>query len=97
MPNLIRNPYGCYHQRKLSREEALLEVAIIKGDGGTLEAFGWKKADMDDEEFEAWKAKEGVASFGLGEVRPIVLLGNQIVGCSVEASSSLLHSTNAFA
>ena len=40
--------------------------------------------------------KEGVASFGLGAVRPIVLLG-KIVGCSVEASSSLLHSTNAFA
>ena len=41
--------------------------------------------------------KEGVASFGLGDVRPIVLLGNQIVGYSIEASSSLLHSTNAFA
>lgn len=46
------------YQRKLSREEAILEVAIIKGDGKTLEAFGWKKADMDDEEFEAWKARE---------------------------------------
>ena len=46
------------YQRKLSREEALLEVAIIKGDDGTLEAFGWEKADMDDEEFEAWKARE---------------------------------------
>ena len=40
--------------------------------------------------------KEGLASFGLGDVRPIVLLG-KVVGCSVEASSSLLHSTNAFA
>ena len=40
--------------------------------------------------------KEGVASFGLGVVSPIVLV-NQIVGCSVEASSPLLHSTNAFA
>ena len=40
--------------------------------------------------------KEGVASFGLGDVRPIVLLG-KIVGCSVEASSSLLKSTIAFA
>ena len=40
--------------------------------------------------------KEGVASFGLGEIRPIVLLG-KIVGISVEASSSFLHSTNAFA
>ena len=39
---------------------------------------------------------EGVASFGLGVVRPIVLLG-KIVGYCVEASSSLLHSTNAFA
>ena len=40
--------------------------------------------------------KEGVASFGLGVVRPIVLLG-KIVGISVEATSRLLHSTNAFA
>ena len=40
--------------------------------------------------------KEGVASFGLGVVRPIVLL-NKIVGCSVEASSPLLHSISAFA
>ena len=40
--------------------------------------------------------KEGVASFGLGVVRPIVLF-NRILGYSVEASSSLLNSTNAFA
>ena len=40
--------------------------------------------------------KEGVASFGLGAVRPIVLLG-KIVGYSVEATSPLLHSTIAFA
>ena len=40
--------------------------------------------------------KEGVASFGLGDVSPIVLLG-KIVGYSIEASSSLLNSTNAFA
>ena len=40
--------------------------------------------------------KEGVASFGLGDVRPIVLF-HKIVGYSVEASSSLLKSTNAFA
>ena len=39
---------------------------------------------------------EGVASFGLGDVRPIVLF-HKIVGTSVEASSSLLKSTNAFA
>ena len=38
--------------------------------------------------------KEGVASFGLGVVRPIVLF-NRIVGTSVEATSPLLHSTNA--
>ena len=38
--------------------------------------------------------KEGVASFGLGVVRPIVLF-NRIVGCSVEACSPLLNSTNA--
>ena len=40
--------------------------------------------------------KEGVASFGLGVVSPIVLF-NKIVGISVEASSPLLHSTSAFA
>ena len=40
--------------------------------------------------------KEGVASFGLGAVSPIVLLG-KIVGTSIEASSSLLNSTIAFA
>ena len=40
--------------------------------------------------------KEGVASFGLGEVRPIVLF-NKIVGVSVEACSPLLKSTNASA
>ena len=40
--------------------------------------------------------KEGVASFGLGVVRPIVLF-NKIVGTSVEATSPLLHSTNASA
>ena len=40
--------------------------------------------------------KEGVASFGLGVVRPIVLF-NRVLGCSVEASSPLLNSTNAFA
>lgn len=55
--NIIKRLEEIY-QRKLSREEALLEVAIIKGDDGTLESFGWKKADMDDEEFEAWKARE---------------------------------------
>ena len=40
--------------------------------------------------------KEGVASFGLGVVRPIVLF-NKIVGCTAEATSRLLNSTNAFA
>ena len=40
--------------------------------------------------------KEGVASFGLGVVRPIVLF-NKIVGCSVESRSPILHSTNASA
>ena len=40
--------------------------------------------------------KEGVASFGLGVVRPIVLF-NRIVGTSVEPSSSVLNSTNASA
>ena len=40
--------------------------------------------------------KEGVASFGLAVVSPIVLY-NRIVGCCVEASSPLLNSTIAFA
>ncbi len=40
--------------------------------------------------------KEGVASFGLGVVSPIVLF-NKIVGYAVEASSRLLHSTSASA
>ena len=40
--------------------------------------------------------KEGVASFGLGVVSPIVLF-HKIVGTSVEATSPLLNSTNAFA
>ena len=40
--------------------------------------------------------REGVASFGLGVVRPIVLLG-KIIGYSVEATSPLLKSTNASA
>ena len=39
--------------------------------------------------------KEGVASFALGEVRPIVLF-NRILGISVEATSPLLKTTNAF-
>ena len=38
--------------------------------------------------------KEGVASYGLGVVRPIVL-SHKIVGCAVEATSPLLNSTNA--
>ena len=40
--------------------------------------------------------KEGLASFGLGVVSPIVLF-NKIVGCSVEATSRLLNSTSASA
>jgi len=40
--------------------------------------------------------KEGVASFALGEVTPIVLF-NKIVGISVEATSRLLKTTNASA
>ena len=40
--------------------------------------------------------KEGVASFRLGVVRPIILF-NRIVGISVEATSPLLNSTNASA
>ena len=40
--------------------------------------------------------KEGVASFRLGVVSPIVLF-NRIVGCSVESEHPLLNSTNASA
>ena len=40
--------------------------------------------------------KEGVASFGLAVVRPIVLF-NRIVGCCVESFSPTLNSTNASA
>ena len=40
--------------------------------------------------------KEGVASFGLAVVSPIVLF-NKILGCCVEATSPLLNSTIAFA
>lgn len=40
--------------------------------------------------------KEGVASFGLGIVRPIVS-SNKIVGCAVESSNQVLNSTIAFA
>ena len=38
--------------------------------------------------------KEGVASFGLGDIRPIVLF-NRILGISVASSYPLLNSTNA--
>ena len=41
--------------------------------------------------------KEGVASFELGEVSPIVLLGRIVGNLSVESSSSILKTTNAFA
>ena len=40
--------------------------------------------------------KEGIASFGLGVVRPIVLF-NKIVGTSVESNHPILNSTNASA
>ena len=53
--------------------------------------------DLDRDQNAAMNIlKEGVASFGLGVVSPIVLLG-KIVGTSVEATSPLLKSTNAFA
>ena len=76
-------------------------VCNHKNDNLTLEDRDWtcRKCDthLDRDQNAAMNIlKEGVASFGLGDVRPIVLLG-KIVGCSVEASSSLLKSTNAFA
>ena len=55
------------------------------------------RTDLDRDQNAAINIlKEGVASFELGEVHPIVLLG-KIVGISVEASSPLLKTTNAFA
>ena len=76
-------------------------VCNHKNDNLTLEDRDWTcpKCDthLDRDQNAAMNIlKEGVASFGLGDVSPIVLLG-KIVGCSVEASSSLLKSTNAFA
>ena len=76
-------------------------VCNHKNDNLTLKDRDWtcRKCDthLDRDQNAAINIlKEGVASFGLGVVRPIVLLG-KIVGTSVEASSSLLKSTNAFA
>ena len=76
-------------------------VCNHKNDNLTLKDRDWtcRKCDthLDRDQNAAMNIlKEGVASFGLGVVRPIVLLG-KIVGCSVEATSPLLKSTNAFA
>ena len=76
-------------------------VCGYKNDNLTLADRQWTcsacHTDLDRDQNAAMNIlKEGVASFGLGEVRPIVLLG-RIVGCSVEATSRLLKSTNAFA
>ena len=76
-------------------------VCGAKNDDLTLADRSWTCSEcnthLDRDQNAAMNIlKEGVASFGLGAVRPIVLLG-KIVGISVEASSSLLHSTNAFA
>ena len=76
-------------------------VCNEKNDNLTLEDRDWTcrkcNTHLDRDQNAAMNIlQEGVASFGLGDVRPIVLLG-KIVGCSVEASSSLLKSTNAFA
>jgi putative transposase len=76
-------------------------VCDHKNDNLTLSDRQWQcpKCDthLDRDQNAAMNIlKEGVASFGLGVVSPIVLF-NKIVGCSVEACSPLLHSTNAFA
>ena len=76
-------------------------VCNHKNDNLTLEDRAWTCPKCDthldrDQNAAVNILKEGVASFGLGVVRPIVLLG-KIVGCSVEATSPLLKSTIAFA
>ena len=75
--------------RKMNVRDVILFIAELKG--------MYRQQALGEIENAAINIlKEGVASFGLGVVRPIVLF-NKIVGCSVEASSPLLNSTNAFA
>ena len=76
-------------------------VCNHKNDDLTLEDRDWTclkcNTHLDRDQNAAINIlKEGVASFGLGVVRPIVLLG-KIVGYSVESTSRVLKSTNAFA
>ena len=76
-------------------------VCNHKNDTLTLADRQWqcRKCDthLDRDQNAAMNVlKEGVASFGLGDVRPIVLF-NRILGCSVESCSPILNSTNASA
>lgn len=89
---------------KIRRWSPTTKCCCVCGDKNenlTLAARHWQcpkcHTHLDRDENAAMNIlKEGVASFELGVVRPIVLF-NRIVGTSVEACSPLLKTTNASA